>query len=88
MRDPMNAAELHGWLSKREVVVLAVVLVEGDIDDGRSFVVYLHGAAGETNEQRAFSCLVLLPAVIEVRVSDRSPVILHVAQRCPEPGRP
>jgi hypothetical protein len=74
----MDAAGLQRRLTEHDVVVLAVV---ADGAESGWFTVYLHGPAGNLQQETAFDLLITVPGVVEVRVSDRSPSILRVCQR-------
>jgi hypothetical protein len=67
---------LHRRLTERGVVVLAVLE-----HDREWLAVYLHGLAGNDHQERAFDVLMLLPDIVEVRVSERSASILLVRQQ-------
>jgi hypothetical protein len=73
----VSATVLHQRLVENGIVVLAVT---ADRDETGWFTVYLHGPAGNYQQETAFALLAAAAGVREVRVSDQTRFILRVCQ--------
>ena len=78
-RDEIDAGAVREALAAHGIDVLAVTTAEGAADGrGRRVLVYLHGNAGQTNQQDAIRILRALQGVALVEVTGAAWTILRL----------